>query len=62
MLGSLNVFAYEPIKYTFDDGVYKKEITVTKSSQRAVTLAQFMTETLLALGLEDKMTGTALSK
>ena len=24
MLGSLNVFAYEPIKYTFDDGVYKK--------------------------------------
>lgn len=60
ILGSLNVFAYEPIKYTFDDGVYKKEITVTKSPQRAVTLAQFMTETLLALGLEDKMTGTAL--
>lgn len=60
ILGSLNVFAYEPIKYIFDDGVYKKEITVTKSPQKAVTLAQFMTETLLALGLEDKMTGTAL--
>lgn len=60
ILGSLNIFAYEPIKYTFDDGVYKKEITVTKSPQRAVTLAQFMTETLLALGLEEKMTGTAL--
>lgn len=53
-------FAYEPIKYVFDDGVYKKEIIVTKSPEKAVTLAQFMTETLLALGLEDKMTGTAL--
>lgn len=52
--------AYEPVKYTFDDGVYKKEITVTKAPEKAVTLAQFMTETLLALGLEDRMTGTAL--
>ncbi|WP_300389223.1 ABC transporter substrate-binding protein, partial [Fusobacterium sp.] len=41
-------------------GVYKKEITVTKAPKRAVTLAQFMTETLLALGLEDRMIGTAL--
>ena len=55
-----SAFAYEPIKYIFDDGVYKKEIIVTKSPEKAVTLAQFMTETLLALGLEDKMTGTAL--
>ena len=53
-------FAYEPVKYIFDDGVYRKEIIVTKSPEKAVTLAQFMTETLLALGLEDKMTGTAL--
>ena len=55
-----SAFAYEPIKYIFDDGVYKKEIIVTKSPEKAVTLAQFMTETLLALGLEDKMIGTAL--
>ena len=53
-------FAYEPVKYIFDDGVYRKEIIVIKSPEKAVTLAQFMTETLLALGLEDKMTGTAL--
>ena len=53
-------FAYEPVKYIFDDGVYRKEIIVTKSPEKAVTLAQFMTETLLALGLEDKMTGTVL--
>ena len=53
-------FAYEPVKYIFDDGVYRKEIIVTKSPEKAVTLAQFMTEALLALGLEDKMTGTAL--
>lgn len=53
-------FAYEPVKYIFDDGIYRKEIIVTKSPEKAVTLAQFMTETLLALGLEDKMTGTAL--
>ena len=52
-------FAYEPIKFIFDDGTYKKEIIVKKSPEKAVTLAQFMTETLLALGLEDKMIGTA---
>ncbi len=52
--------AHEPVKYIFDDGANKKEITVIKSPEKAVTLAQFMTETLLALGLEDKMTGTAL--
>ena len=55
-----SAFAYEPVKYIFDDGVYRKEIVVTKSPEKAVTLAQFMTETLLALGLEDKMAGTAL--
>lgn len=53
-------FSYETVKYIFDDGTYKKEITVKKSPEKAVTLAQFMTETLLALGLEDKMAGTAL--
>lgn len=60
ILFSILSFGYDDVKYTFDDGVYKKEITVTKSPERAVTLAQFMTETLLALGLEDKMIGTAL--
>lgn len=52
-------FSYETVKYIFDDGTYKKEVTVTKSPEKAITLAQFMTETLLALGLEDKMAGTA---
>ena len=60
ILVSISTFGYNPISYTFDDGVYKKEITVKKSPERAVTLAQFMTETLLALGLENKMIGTAL--
>ncbi|WP_300360896.1 ABC transporter substrate-binding protein [Fusobacterium sp.] len=59
-LMSITSFGYEPVSYTFDDGVYKKEITVKKAPERAVTLAQFMTETLLALGLQDKMIGTAL--
>lgn len=53
-------FSYERIKYIFDDGVYRKEVIVDKAPERAVTLAQFMTEMLLALGLEDKMVGTAL--
>lgn len=57
---SISSFAYNNVNYIFDDGVYKKEITVTKAPKRAVTLAQFMTETLLALGLEDRMIGTAL--
>lgn len=57
---SISSFAYNNVNYMFDDGVYKKEITVTKAPKRAVTLAQFMTETLLALGLEDRMIGTAL--
>lgn len=57
---SISSFAYTNVNYIFDDGVYKKEITVTKAPKRAVTLAQFMTETLLALGLEDRMIGTAL--
>lgn len=57
---SISSFAYNNVNYMFDDDVYKKEITVTKAPKRAVTLAQFMTETLLALGLEDRMIGTAL--
>lgn len=66
LLGSLFLglmtlsFSYETVKYKFDDGTYSRDVTVTKSPERAVTLAQFMTETLLALGLEDKMIGTAL--
>lgn len=54
------LFSYEPVKYTFDDGTYKRDVVVKKAPERAITLAQFMTETLLALGLEDKMIGTAL--
>lgn len=54
------ILAYEPVKYTFDDGVNRKEITVTKAPEKAVTLAQFMTESLLALDLGERMTGTAL--
>lgn len=53
-------FSYETVKYRFDDGTYSRDVVVTKSPERAVTLAQFMTETLLALDLGDKMAGTAL--
>ncbi len=54
-------FCYEPVKYIFDDGTYRREVTVKKSPEKAITLSQFMTETLLALGLQDKMIGTALA-
>ncbi len=53
-------FSYETVKYRFDDGTYSRDVVVTKSPERAVTLAQFMTEALLALDLGDKMAGTAL--
>ena len=60
LIFSMSAAGYEPVKYIFDDGTYKKEITVTKSPEKAITLAQFMTEALLALDLGEKMTGTAL--
>lgn len=56
---STTVFAFKPVTYTYDDGVFKEQITVTQPPKKAVTLAQFMTENLLALGLADRMVGTA---
>lgn len=60
ILTSTAVYGYKPVTYIFDDGINKKEIQVMQSPQKAVTLSQFMTETLLSLGLENKMIGTAL--
>ena len=52
---------FKEYSYTYNDGNNKPvEVKVTKAPQRAVTLSQFMTESLLALGLEDRMVGTAL--
>lgn len=48
----------EPVNYIFDDGIYRKEITVSEAPKKAVTLAQFMTEMLIALDLGDKIIGT----
>lgn len=59
LFASTAAFSYEPVHFTFDDGIDKKEITVTKAPQKAVTLAGFMTESLLALGLEDHIVGSA---
>lgn len=46
--------------YNYDDGKSNFEVTVKNTPTRAVTLSQFMTENLLALGLRDKMVATAL--
>lgn len=50
----------EPVKFTYSDGTKDYDVTVKSPRKKAVTLSQFMTEMLLALGLEDKMVGTAL--
>ncbi|PAB56207.1 ABC transporter substrate-binding protein [Anaeromicrobium sediminis] len=50
---------YEPITFNYEIYGENYEITFEKAPERAVTLSQFMTEMLLALGLEDKMVGTA---
>lgn len=52
---------YKEVKYVYNDGINKPvDVTIKSAPQRAVTLSQFMTETLLSLGLGDRMVGTAL--
>ena len=51
---------FEAVQYTYSDGAKTYEVSVTSPRKRAVTLSQFMTEMLLALGLEDQMVATAL--
>lgn len=51
---------FKEFSYVYDDGKEKIDVKVTKPPKRAVTLSQFMTETLLALDLGDRMVGTAL--
>jgi len=50
---------YEPQTYTYEIYGETYEVTYIQAPQRAVTMSQFMTEMLLALGLEDRMVGTA---
>lgn len=54
------VEGFEAVQYTYSDGAQTHEVVVRSPRQRAVTLSQFMTEMLLALGLEDQMVATAL--
>lgn len=54
---STMLFAYDPVNYIFDNGIYEREIIVETPPKRAITLAQFMTEMLFALDLEDRMIG-----
>ncbi|KAI3347320.1 iron ABC transporter substrate-binding protein [Clostridium botulinum] len=51
---------FETVKFVYSDGAKDYDVTVKSPRQKAVTLSQFMTEMLLALGLENKMIGTAL--
>ena len=51
---------FEAVQYTYSDGAKTYEVSVTSPRKRAVTLSQFMTEMLLALGLENQMVATAL--
>ncbi|MGL6106448.1 ABC transporter substrate-binding protein [Romboutsia sp.] len=51
---------FKPVQFVYSDGANEYEVKVEKPSEKAVTLSQFMTEMLLALGLEDRMVGTAL--
>ncbi|SHK28524.1 iron complex transport system substrate-binding protein [Clostridium cavendishii DSM 21758] len=51
---------FEPVKFVYSNGAKNYDVTVKSPRQKAVTLSQFMTEMLLALGLEDRMVGTAL--
>lgn len=51
---------FNPVSFTYTEGGEVHNILVESPRQRAVTLSQFMTEMLLALGLEDQMVGTAL--
>lgn len=53
----VNEYEQLTFNYNFYDVDY--EVVYTQAPERAVTLSQFMTEMLLALGLEDRMVGTA---
>lgn len=46
---------FKPVNYTYDNGNLKLNVTVKKPPQRAVIFSQFLTEMLLALGLEDRI-------
>ncbi len=50
---------YKPVTFNYDIYDNNYEVIFEKAPERAVTLSQFMTEMLLALGLEDRMVGTA---
>lgn len=51
---------HEIVKFTYSNKGRDYEVIVDKPIEKAVTLSQFMTEMLLALGLEDRMVATAL--
>lgn len=51
---------FQTVKFIYSDGAKDYDVIVDTPRQKAVTLSQFMTEMLLALGLEDRMIGTAL--
>lgn len=51
---------YETVKFTYSNRGEEYEVIVDKPREKAVTLSQFMTEMLLALGLEERMVATAL--
>ena len=51
---------FKPVEFVYSDGVKEYDVKVETPRKKAVTLSQFMTEMLLALGLEDQMIGTAL--
>lgn len=51
---------FESVKFVYSDGAKDYDVKVESPREKAVTLSQFMTEMLLALGLEDKIIRTAL--
>ena len=51
---------FETVKFVYSDSAKDYDVTVEYPRKKAVTLSQFMTEMLLALGLENEMIGTAL--
>ena len=51
---------FEVVEYVYSEGANNYDVRVTSPKLRAVTLSQFSTEMLLALGLEDRIVATAL--
>lgn len=51
---------FNPVTFTYWGEGKSYDVVVESPRQRAVTLSQFMTEMLLALGLENQMVATAL--